>query len=249
MTRQDGWHGARSGELDPARIVADAAADTSRTSGALPDRLCTALGMALRVDGAGIATFTNTSLRHRLGVSDEVAERLETVQFTVGEGPCVEAAATGRPVIVTDLHAQAPTRWPAFADAAAQHLGDIGSVFAFPLRVDHTVFGSVNLYSRTRRTWHADEVALAADAVVVAATALLETPRGAAVHLSEAQPDVDDPWRTMHLAIGMIAGQLRAPTEDALARMRGYAISGNLLLTELARGVLAGQVTGADLLR
>jgi hypothetical protein len=107
----------------------------------------------------------------------------------------------------------------------------------------------VSLYSRTRRTRHADEVAVAADAVVVAATTLLETPRGAAVHPSEAQPDEDDPWRTMHLAIGVIAGQLRAPTEDALARMRGYAISGNLLLTELARRVLAGQVTAADLLR
>jgi hypothetical protein len=47
----------------------------------------------------------------------------------------------------------------------------------------------------------------------------------------------------------VIAGQLRAPTEDALARMRGYVISGNLILTELARRVLAGQVTAADLLR
>jgi hypothetical protein len=99
-----------------------------------------------------------------LGVSDEVAERLETVQFTVGEGPCVEAA-TGSSVIVTDLHDQAPTRWPAFPDVAAQHPGDIGSVFAFPRRVDHTVFGSVNLYSRARRVWQTEGVAAATDAV------------------------------------------------------------------------------------
>jgi hypothetical protein len=111
------------------------------------------------------------------------------------------------------------------------------------------VFGSVDLYSRTRRTWQAEEVAAAADAVVVVTTALLETPRGEAVHPAQAQPDEHDPWRAMHLAIGMIAGQLRAPTEDALARMRGYAVSGNLLLTELARRILTGRITAADLLR
>ncbi len=50
--------------------------------------------------------------------TDDVSEALETLQFTLGEGPCVQAVSTGRPVLVSDL--RRPTRWPRFAEAANQ---------------------------------------------------------------------------------------------------------------------------------
>ena len=94
----------------------------------LADRLCRALAAALGVDGAAMSALTHTPLRQRLGSSDELADLIETVQFSVGEGPCVQAAATGNPVIVEDLHAQAGARWPGFAELAARRLAAVGAV-------------------------------------------------------------------------------------------------------------------------
>jgi hypothetical protein len=76
--------------VSPARAVLDA---VSGDPAGLQDRLCRALAGALGVDGAAMSTLTDTSLRQRLGSSDELADLIETVQFSVGEGPCVQAAA------------------------------------------------------------------------------------------------------------------------------------------------------------
>ena len=116
----------------------------------LADRLCRALAAALGVDGAAMSALTHTPLRQRLGSSDELADLIETVQFSVGEGPCVQAAATGNPVIVEDLHAQAGARWPGFAELAARRLAAVGAVFGFALALDGATLGSVGLFSTSR---------------------------------------------------------------------------------------------------
>jgi hypothetical protein len=45
--------------------------------------------------------------------------RPEDVQLTTGEGPCVDALRSGRPVLVPDLGLD--PRWPAFVAAAREH--------------------------------------------------------------------------------------------------------------------------------
>jgi len=192
---------------------------------ALPDRLCRTLAAELRVDGAAMSTNTQTPLRYRLGSSDELAETLETVQFTAGEGPCVEAAATGKPIIVEDLHAQASTRWPGFADLAARYLGEIGAVFGYALTIDGATFGSVNLYSRARRGFSPAEIIEASHAVTTAAAALLACPPSSDDPITDDASATADPWRTMHLAVGIVAGRLDTAPAEALARMRAYALS------------------------
>jgi hypothetical protein len=213
----------------------------------LPHRLCLALVQALRVDGAAIAAHTDTPLGMPLGASDDLADTLETVQFTTGEGPCVQAAVTGHPVLVGDLHTQAPTQWPAFADIAARRLRGIGAVFAFPLRFDDTTLGSVNLYSRARRTLKPTEITDASDAVAVAALALLSTPGPVDTDPSPPSPTRADPWQSMHLAIGMIAAQLHLAPGDALAHLRAYAFTHTMLLSELATDVLNHRIDATDL--
>ena len=234
-----------SGQV-PARIVAAAAPGNTMT---LPDRLCRAMVQALRVDGAAIAALTHTPLRWPLVASDELADTLETVQFTAGEGPCVQASATGSPVIVADLHAEAPHQWPAFAATAARRLREIGAVFAFALRLDDLTLGSVNLYSRIPRTLTPTDITEASDAVSVAAIALITAP---------GPPDNDPPpppassldqWHSMHLAIGAIADQLDTAPAQALAYMRAHAFARDVLLSELATAVLAGQFHARDLHR
>jgi anti-sigma regulatory factor (Ser/Thr protein kinase) len=81
--------------------------------------------------------------------SDTASSRLESAQLTLGEGPCRDATATGRAVLVSDLAAGSwRQRWPWFTPAALQ--AGVRAVFALPLHaggVRHD--GAIDLYRRT----------------------------------------------------------------------------------------------------
>ena len=69
---------------------------------------------------------------------------MEDLQFTFGEGPCVECSRTGRPVLQPDLARTGPDRWPGFSAGALE--AGIRAIFAWPLRVGGIrlgVFGPV----------------------------------------------------------------------------------------------------------
>jgi hypothetical protein len=75
--------------------------------------------------------------------TNSVSAGLEDLQLTVGEGPCLDAFASGGPVLVADLAAQT-ARWPAFTPAACE-LG-AAAVFSFPLQIGVVRLGSLDLY-------------------------------------------------------------------------------------------------------
>jgi hypothetical protein len=164
----------------------------------------------------------------------------------------VQAAATGSPVIVEDLHAQAGVRWPGFAELAARRLAAVGAVFGFALALDGATLGSVELYCRTRRRLSPAQIADAADAVAVAAAVLLASPYfttdSLPVEARKAFTDMD-PWRCMHLAIGVTAGLLEIAPNQALAQMRAYAFTNNMLLPDLAIQILGEHIGPSELNR
>ncbi|MCW2688111.1 MAG: hypothetical protein JWR37_3001 [Mycobacterium sp.] len=71
---------------------------------------------------------------------------VDSEQYDAGDGPCLEAARTGKIVLVDADHAV--HRWPRFA-AAARHDG-ILSFLAAPLATSERSLGSFNLYGRAR---------------------------------------------------------------------------------------------------
>ena len=80
------------------------------------EQVCQACAAGLDPDGASLSLLTARSARGTLYATDATAESLEDLQFSLGEGVCVEAALTGRPVLVPDLHdATEVSRWPMFA--------------------------------------------------------------------------------------------------------------------------------------
>ncbi|MDQ7810735.1 GAF domain-containing protein [Amycolatopsis sp. A133] len=78
--------------------------------------------------------------------TDHVSAGLEDLQLTVGEGPCLDAFASGGPVLIADL-AAATARWPAFTPAACE-LG-AAAVFSVPLQIGVVRLGSLDLYRET----------------------------------------------------------------------------------------------------
>ncbi len=67
---------------------------------------------------------------------------IDAQQYAAGDGPCLDAARTGR--IVRMDAAQAHERWPRFASGAGQ--AGVASYLSAPLSIDDQYAGSLNLY-------------------------------------------------------------------------------------------------------
>jgi hypothetical protein len=129
--------------------------------------LCSQL---LGVSGAGISMVTATGNRGVVCATDEVSARIEDLQFTLGEGVCVEAVTTGAPVMVADLHgpgAAAAGRWPAFMEGVAA--AGVRAVFALPLRVGFVSVGALDLYRDVPGALTTDQLSAALTAADAAA--------------------------------------------------------------------------------
>src|SRR5664280_3659601 len=137
---------ARPGSGDPDRWTRLSAAAAGER-GAQPRRICQLCVQTLGVTGAGICLVTDTGNRGVVCASDDVSGQIEDLQFTLGEGPCIEAVRTGAPVLVADLDEPPDIvveRWPTFLEGAGA--AGVRAVFAFPLRIGAITLGALDLY-------------------------------------------------------------------------------------------------------
>jgi hypothetical protein len=203
------------------------------------DRLCVACLPLLGVDAAAISLIDEGESRGTFGASDAAARLLDSLQFTAGEGPCLEAAESMVPVLVPDLHAQDEPRWPAFKDAAER--AGVRAVFAFPIRVGMIGLGALDLFRFVAHPMSSEQVS---DALIVAdgaAQILLDL-----VDESTTTSDRGDPlaqWAQVaslsrvevYQATGMIMAQLDLSPAAALVRLRAYAFANELTASEVAQ--------------
>ena len=112
-----------------AKILADVGGGMGDVA-SWPDRLLRASVDALPVTGAGLVLMSDTGLAGTVAVTHDAAATMEELQFTLGEGPCVESSRTGRPVLQPDLARTGTTRRPAFCDGALE-----AGIAAVPTRV------------------------------------------------------------------------------------------------------------------
>lgn len=203
----------------------------------LAEQFCRACVDGLDIDGAAISLLTESPSRETLCATDATAARVEELQYTLGEGPCIEAAASGRPVLVPDVEeAGGQTRWPVFAAAVAEQAG-IGALFALPLQLGTINLGALDLYRSTPGNMSDAELRDAMRAADTVALMLL----GQRTDPGDGQW-WDHSWAShaeVHQATGMVVAQLGVGTQDAFARLRGYAFSQERLLGDVARDVVA----------
>src|SRR5947209_4044806 len=129
----------------------------SRDGEELPDSLVRLCARTLPVSGVGVALMTDDGPAGTVAASDGGARQLEELQFTLGQGPCVDASRTGRPVLAPDLATTSPRIWPRFS-AGADAAG-LGAVFAFPLQVGGIRLGVLDLYRDTAGELSGEELA------------------------------------------------------------------------------------------
>jgi len=107
-------------------------------------RLCGVCPELVGVSGAGVMLMSGDVPRGSLCASDEVSHLLEDLQYTMGEGPCVDAYQQDRVVIEPDLADPATPRWLGFTPRAVR--AGARAVFGFPLRVGTVRLGALDLY-------------------------------------------------------------------------------------------------------
>jgi hypothetical protein len=203
---------------------------------------CAVAVTAARVSGAGLTVMTRTDSGRVVCVTDDVSARVEELQLTLGEGPCVDAYASRAPVLSPDLRAQgALRRWPAFAPAAKE-VG-AASVYAFPLLMGTVRLGVMDLYHREPRSLASDELR---DVLALADTATMlllgrETHRDDSFgEASTSLLSEREGYRAeIDQATGMISVQLDVDVEEAFVRLRAYAYAEDRRLTDVARDVVA----------
>jgi hypothetical protein len=192
----------------------------------------------LDIDGAAISLLTADPLRETVFASDATADLLEDLQFSLGEGACIDAAVSRRPVLVADMNDPAQTaRWPVYAAAVAEQTG-VRAIFALPLQWGAIDVGVLDLYRRAPGALSAAQMRDALSAADAATLILLG--------LRSDPGDDDQAWdrswgnrAEIHQATGMVVAQLGVSAADALARLRAHAFAEQRLLGDVARDVVA----------
>jgi hypothetical protein len=219
-----------------AEILRAAWAESPDDTG-LPASLAAACVRSLSVTGVGLALMADDRPAGIVAATDGAARELEELQFTLGEGPCVDASGTGRPVLQPDLAATAPLRWPAFAGGALE--AGVRAVFAFPLRVGAIRVGVLDLYRDRAGPLSPRDLTDALAYADAATLVLLDAQAGSPVLVPV--PVLDD-RAEVHQATGVVSVQAAVGLAEALVLLRARAFADQQPLGDLARKVLAGTV-------
>lgn len=201
-------------------------------------RLCSAAGRRLSAAGVGVSVMAEDGMRGVAAVSEPAYAALEELQFTLGEGPCLDAFASRQPVLVPDLADGAIGRWPGYAPAVRDR--GMRAVFAFPLQVGTARLGVLDVFRAEPGVLTARQLREALTFADVAVTAMLDgqeqaVPGTAADGLDEVMGQRAEVYQ----AQGMVSVQLGVPLADSLARLRAYAYAEDRSLGDVARDVVA----------
>jgi len=215
-----------------------AAHEASTALADVPGRVCIVCAEVLSVTDTAVMLMAHPDDRHTLQASSMIMAELEELQYTLGEGPSVEAFTSRSPVIVPDT-AVLDMRWPMFSRAADPQV--TRSVFAFPLQQDGVTIGVLSLACRDPGGLTDDERVdglLTADAVALVMLRYLrdhdaaygDTAPAASAHM----------WDQMRIneAIGMAMAQLHSNATTALTRLGAAAFARGQSLTEVAGEVV-----------
>ncbi len=129
--------------LTHAALEISAPGDTASTLDAI---VRVALDSMPGIDAVGISMADARGRVESLAVTDEKVIELDRLQYETGQGPCLEAISTGRPVRAQNLAKE--TRWPQFIKVA-RGLG-LRSQLGIPVQASGARQGGLNMYSITR---------------------------------------------------------------------------------------------------
>lgn len=194
------------------------------------------------IDAAAISLVFDGASSGTLGSSGAPARTYDELQFTLGEGPCLDSVSGRIPVLVADLADPDEARWPIYGPALLSHR--IRGVFAMPVLVAGEHVGALDLFRAQPGRLAEDHLTGAIVAAELAGAPLLD------VMNDDLQAAVNDPesnaWAELHAlsraevsqATGMLVAQLGVEPAEALLRLRAHAYATGRSSTDVARDIL-----------
>ena len=209
------------------------------------DRLSEACVELLGVDAAVISLIVAGEQTGTLGVSGPAARRYDEVSFTLGEGPCLDAVAGRKPVIVTDLLEPGGLLWMGYAAAMAAY--GIRSVWAVPMVVAGDYVGALTLFDTSPGAPTGQQLDGALVAAEMAGMPVLDLV-AANTHPAPNPFGIrKQDWGALtrvevNHATGMLIEQLDVDPVEALARLRAHAYATGRTASAIAHDILAGTI-------
>jgi hypothetical protein len=202
-------------------------------TGSRSGSLCSVAAEFTDLSGAGIALVSTGRQYTSLCTSNAVARKLMDLEFTVGEGPCVDACLSQFAIDEVDLIGSNDRRWTAYGPSAT----DAGAhaVFGFPVRIGAIRLGALSLYRDRPGPLSASQLSDAYLMASVIGRAVLSMQAGASRESfsSELEREANFDF-SVHQAAGMVAVQASMTVGDALVALRAHAFATNTTLSELA---------------
>ncbi|WP_345028621.1 GAF domain-containing protein [Kutzneria kofuensis] len=211
------------------------AVDTAR-------RVCEYSARRVGASDSAISLMSSTSVVHVVAAIGDHHGVLPDTQFTLGEGPCLDAYRTCEVVAVSDLEQLDPSRWPGFSVVALE--AGVRSVTSIPLQACGAAIGSLDLTWGTPAVLADDaltDLLLAAE-VATNAILLLQSSSDGQDQLAGLLGDDGRGSMAVHQATGFLSSQLDITLDDALALLRAHALANGRSLYQLARDIVAGTV-------
>jgi hypothetical protein len=218
-----------------ARIVA--ALDASKGDTGSPARFCDVTTDIVGVSGAGVMLMSGDVPHGSLCTTNNVSKLIEDLQYTLGEGPCVDAYSSDAFVSEPDLANPKHPRWPAFSSRALE--AGVRGIFGFPLREGAARLGALNLYQDKpgplTDNQHADALVMAD----VIARWVLDAQAASPPDILAAGLESGSEFHfVVHNAAGMVSVQLGVSVTEALIRLRAHAFRENRLVQDVALDVV-----------
>lgn len=160
-------------------------------------------------DHAGISLIQRQGRIITVAATDDVARRIDAIQYDLDEGPCLGAIVDHAVYTIDDMSDLA-SRWPRFTEQAVHEI-TVASMLSFRLFTSGDTAGALNLYGRRPRAFTDESRAAGAILAAHAAIAMLAAgDHDDAVNLEKALHSS----RQIGTAIGIVMMQ-RGLTHDA----------------------------------
>jgi GAF domain-containing protein len=209
-------------------------------------RLCDVCADVARMSGAGIMMMSGDIQRGSLCTTNKVSALIEELQFSLSEGPCLDAFRDQQPVLEPDLAHPRVVRWMALSEAAIE--AGVAAIFGFPISIGPVKLGALNLYrdepGGLTGEQHHDCLILAG---VVARSVIMMQARATPGQLAQEFEGGADFELVVHQASGMVAAQLGVTVGQALIRMQAHAFGNGRSLRDVARAVVGRDLRFDDL--
>jgi GAF domain-containing protein len=230
--------------VDPSSLVRSIGALTADAANrSVEDALSGALQAAvvlLAADGAGLMLVDSTGERLvGAGGADQRSQLAEDVQEQLGQGPCLQAFSTRRPVAIWDVGTD--RRWEPVPAALLK--AGIRAVLAVPVELAGGPVGVLDIYRARPYLWDDSEMtAVQAFAGVLGNVLSALAAAQASGRLAEQLQDALEHRVRIEQAKGVLMSRHGLDEATAFARLRRTARSTRQTVDAVAREVIASAV-------